>query len=257
MPNTSYLRQINSTSYADVAGLPFGLSRRVGESAISFVQRLYSAANSRRDHSYEGMLEELALRLGLGLYPGATITAPAGTTITTGFGQITVKTADVQNTVPTATVAADTYIEWRTLADVVADLNQIAGVNATLIKDVWGYQIARQKNVFLVQNEPISSQQQSLVHTGVRLDTVLFNQVTGTYALTSDGKLSLPGAPQAGLSMTYQYEVLPYSLVCSDIGLFSLTDPAINSLVRDGVLPYQIREFIQAIMQQDRSYWAE
>jgi len=257
MLNSTYLRPINSTSYADVAGLPFGLARRSGESATAFLQRLYSAANSRRDHSYEGMLEELALRLGLSLYPGATITAPAGTTIQTGFGRIAVISAGVTSTVPTATVAADSYIEWRTLADVLADLGQLPGISTTLVKDVWGYQIARQTNVFLVQNEAITSQQQTLAHSGIRLNTILFNQTVGNYTLTTDGKLLLPGAPGAGLTATYQYEVLPYSLVCSDIGLFSLSDPAINGMVSDGVLPYQVREFIQAVMQQDRSYWAE
>ena len=260
MNSTTNIQRVNSTSYADVVGLQLGLPRFVGETTTKYLVRLANASRYRRDSSYEGLLEELSLALGLNVYQKITVTA-AGALIKTGFGLITITIGSNVHKVPTCVMNADTYLVWRKLSDIVVDLNAIPGVTATLLgEDGWGQQIAVQSNVYLVVGEKVDQQSMSLAHTGILLETVLFSQtLTSSYTLNPAGQLLLSDVPPAGLTVTYQYQVNPYNIVCSDVGLFSLTDPAIaTSCVNgSGVLAYQIREFINAVMSQDRCYWAE
>jgi hypothetical protein len=70
MTLTADIQPLNSLSYADVAGINLGLERLPGETNHAFVERLYRAAASVRNATYQGLLNEICLQLGLGSGPG-------------------------------------------------------------------------------------------------------------------------------------------------------------------------------------------
>jgi hypothetical protein len=51
---------------------------------------------------------------------------------------------------------------------------------------------------------------------------------------------------------------MPYECVCSEVALFGLSEPSlpIAAATPSGGLAYQVREFLQAIAERDRAYWA-
>jgi hypothetical protein len=51
---------------------------------------------------------------------------------------------------------------------------------------------------------------------------------------------------------------MPYEVVVSEVGLIGVADPALRSVAvtPSGGLAYQVREFLQAIAERDRAYWA-
>src|SRR3954447_23762572 len=55
----------NSTSYVDFLGLYAGLSRFPGETSDQFAYRIQRAVNLNLSSNYEGLLNQINLRLGL------------------------------------------------------------------------------------------------------------------------------------------------------------------------------------------------
>jgi hypothetical protein len=262
MNTSNQIQQVNSLTYVDVAALNLGLSRLPGESSAAFLQRCYQATTRRRDHSYEGMQDEICLQLGLKQWAGISISSTAtDLVIAARIGLVSLATAGQTTNVPTVTMAADSYWVWRNLSDVVADLNKISGITAKLIgSDGPALQIARQSNLFTVVNESITDQHQNLAHGNIIASSLTFNMGTSGYNLTpQSGSLTLNGAVSTGLTVSYQYIGLPYNLVCSELGLFGLTEPSLATVgvSSDNVLAYQLREAVQAVMSADPSYWTE
>jgi hypothetical protein len=257
MIQTTDLQLVNSLSYADVAGLQFGLPRLPGELTSVYVDRLYRAAVSKRDHSYEGMLDSLVLEFGLHQQVAGQLTSTLpSTSVLIGPGLITVNAT----TIPTAVVDGDTYLTWRTLGAVFADLEAVAGISMTLMADpaLSAMQLVRQGNVFTVLNEPVLTLAHPCAHAGVIAESVRFNLPVSTWTLTND-VLTLAQTPPTGLLVSYQYQANPFDVVISEVGLFGLADPTLARVAvsEAHVLAYQVREFIQAVMQTDRSYWTK
>lgn len=262
MNTTTQIQQVNSLTYADVAGLNLGLSRLPGETSAAFLQRCYQATTRRRDHSYEGMQDEICLQLGLKQWAGIQITSTlTDLVIAANVGIVSLITSGHTTNIPTVTMAPDSYWVWRKLSDIVADLNQISGVQAKLAgPDGPAVQIAKQTNLFTVLNESITEQHQTLQNGNVIASSLIFNIATSGYNLSpSDGSLALNASAPAGLTVSYQHLGLPYNLVCSELGLFGLTEPSLATVgvSSDNVLAYQLREAVQAVMSADPSYWTE
>ncbi len=253
------LRQVNSTSYADVAGLNLGLDRLSGESTSDYVVRLYRAAISKRDHSFQGAVNEIALQLGLSVRPGISITCtdPEALISCTITG-VKLLSADTDTTIPILSMDGDGVWSWHLMSEVVASINATPDFTAELlIEDGPALQIVRQGNVNTVINEPIVGYSVHLEHSGVITGSERFNKVVPSYTLTSAGLLVFSHEPASDTNISYQYRTLPYEIVCSEVSLVGLLEPGLSTVaVKDGVLAYQIREAVQAIMKEDRSYWA-
>jgi hypothetical protein len=257
MPNTTDLQIVNSLTYADVAGLQFGLPRLPGEETPTYVERLYHAAISRRDHGYEGMLDSLVLEFGLHQTVAGQISNIArDTTMAIAPGRLLLN----GTTIPTVTLDGDHYLAWRTLGDIFADINAVPGFSAVLQADAGlpAMQLARQGNVFTVINEPVGSGDHTFAHVGVIAGSLRFNIPASGWAMNDD-VLTFTGTIPAGLVVSYQYRANPFDVVISEVGLFSLADPSLGQVAvgDDSVLAYQVREFIQAVMMTDRSYWSK
>jgi len=250
---TADIQTVNSLTYADVAGLQLGLPRLPGEATPVYVERLYRAAVSRRDHSYEGLLDGLVLEFGLQQVVAGHIHGDVPVAIAPG--RITLGAA----VVPTVVLEDDTYLVWRTLGEVFADINRLSGFTAELTADATlpALQLARQGNVFTAINEVVESEEHTLAHAGAIRDSLRFNQTITGWQLT-DNALALSGVP-GGLTVSYQYLANPFDVVISEVGLLNLADPSLARVAvnEHNVLAYQIREFIQAVMKADRSYWTK
>lgn len=257
MYQTSDIQTVNSLTYADVAGLQLGLSRLSGEDTATYVDRLYRATVSKRDHSYEGILDELALELGLSQSVAGCVTGMgAPFCIGVAPGSVTVNAA----TIPTVILEEDHYLVWRTLGEVFADIDALPGVSAVLTAapTLPALQLARQGNVFTVINEAVDSMVHACAHGGVIADSLRFTMPISGWQLTED-VLRLSSAAPRDLRVSYQYRVNPCDLVISDVGMFSVADPSLARVAvsTDNVLAYQVREVIQSVMKTDRSYWAK
>lgn len=257
MPQTTDLRTINSLTYADVAGLPLGLPRLAGEATPAYVDRLYRATVAVRNHSYEGTLDALALAFGLDESLIGTITAAdPDALIVLAPGMIRLGAT----TLYTAVMATDTYLVWKTLGEVFTEINAVAGFTAFLTGNpsAPAFQLARQGNVGVMINEDVAEPVHVCQQAGVIVESVRFNLPVPTWSM-AEGRLTLTGAPPAGLQMSYQYQTRPCGIVASEVGLVSLADPALSAVAvsETNVLAYQVREFIQAVMKTDRSYWTK
>jgi hypothetical protein len=83
-------------------------------------------------------------------------------------------------------------------------------------------------------------------------------QVRGKMTMFRDGTLELLQAPPAGLTITYRYYAWPYDIVASDVAIVGLTDSGLQTMASkdNKVLVHQVQELLQAVMNEDRSYWA-
>jgi hypothetical protein len=261
MNTSTQIQQVNSLTYVDVAALNLGLSRLPGESSAAFLQRCYQATTRRRDHSYAGMQDEICLQLGLKQWAGISISSTAtDLVIAAQIGLVSLTTGGLTTNIPTVTMAPDSYWVWRKLSDVAADLNKISGITATLVgPDGAALQIAKQSNLFTVVNEAIIHRHQTLENTNVIASSLVFSTATSVSNVAQDGTLTLSGTIPDGLTVSYQYLGLPYNLVCSELGLFGLTEPSLATVgvTSNNVLAYQLREAVQAVMSADPSYWTE
>lgn len=248
----------NSVSYADVSGLLLGLDRLQGENTTSYVDRLFRAAANRRDHSLQGTIDEISFHLGLRVRPGVSVTLPSGSQIICEVGRVTVITNGATVlTIPTFTIADDSYIEWKNLSDVVTELNAAGFSASLLIEDAPALQLVKQTNVFVELNEPVGFRITRLAHQNI-VSYQFSQQVSVSSFDMTAGLITLANDPPSDLTISYFYSFNPAELVCSDVALLGLTDPSIKDVaVKNGALAYQFLEFIQTIMAADRSYWAQ
>lgn len=143
METVSNLQRINSTSYADVVGLYLGIERLPGEETPVYLDRLALAACSKRDTTYEGLVNELCFQLGLEVRPVIELTGVG--TLTAGIGGLAIQTGDGYFLTPLVKFDADNVWRWRKLSDLVADLNAIPGITATLLgEDAYSIQLCKQ-----------------------------------------------------------------------------------------------------------------
>jgi hypothetical protein len=251
----------NSTTYADQLAIQLGLyqDRLTGETADAFLDRLYSAAASRRDHTMEGVVNDIAYHLGLNVQGGIVITSPnPSTVITVSVGQLTITVAGTTTTIPTATIDSDDFWSWRMLSDVVADINSKTSCTAILqIPDTYAIQLVPQSSLGCSVAESVTEAISRLQHSGIVVGSELFNTTVPQYTLSSSGKLRFTSTPTAGTTISYIYNLSPFTLTCSEVSVISLMDPALQTtaLCPDGSMVYQVREFVQQILAQDPCYW--
>lgn len=245
----------NSTTYADILGLQLGLQRLQGELSRDYIKRLEAAAALRRDHPYEGALNAINLQLGMTPARYINIQLEANQVMTVSMAGITIGN---NPTIPLLTFDADSMWTFRMLSDVVSDINNIV-IATLLVTDSPAFQLARQSNSLWSFAESVSGIQSNLLHSGIQQSSVIFNQSVPGYTLTSDGLLTFISEPPSNTLITYNYIVTPYDIVGSPTALIGFTDPdfANVAVTNTGVVAYQVSEFIQSIMNVDRSYWAD
>jgi hypothetical protein len=252
---------INSTTFADVVALQMGLTRIPQETSANFLDRLYSAAASRRDHSMEGTVNELCFQLGPTAYFGIAIAATDPTTVFTAKAGAVLLT-DAQGTVsiPTVTIDQDNYWSWLFLSDVVAAINTQSRATATLQSaDKPAYVLLAQSSLnYSIAEAAIASRNQ-LAHSGVIVGSERFNLDVPTYTLTTAGLLIFSSAPPATTAITYSFNSLPYEVTCSDVALINLLDPGMPLMAKgnDGGLVHQAKEYVQDLLTQDACYWGK
>lgn len=254
--NVDQLQKVNSTTYADLLGLQLGLDRLQGESAEDYVKRLTFASNLRREHPYEGELNEVSLQLGLEPSRYVNVNLAANRVISVSIAGIVIQ--GHAPVIPLLTFDNDTMWKWRLLSEVVADINAV--ISATLlVEDGPAFQLARQSNSLWSFSEPVAGVVSQLLHSGVQVGSEQFNQTVPSYTLTSEGLITFSVEPGAGTEITYNYVVAPYDLVGSPVAMIGFKDPEFASVAAtsNSALAYQVREFIQDLMQIDRSYWAK
>lgn len=255
-PNVTQIQQVNSTSYADEVGILIGLDRLPGETTTAYVQRLEAATQLRRDQPYEGALNGINLALGFLPSPYIHLAIPANTVVSVSIAGIVVGS---HPRIPLLTFDVDAYWNFRKLSEIVTDLNALTSATL-LVDDGPAFQLARQSNSLFAFSEPVGGQTYQLKATsGVQVGSELFNQTVPAYTLTAAGQLVFEAEPNAGTTITYNYIVTPYDLVGAPVSLIGLTDrefPAVAE-TSSSQLAFQVSEFVQAAMLQDRSYWAE
>lgn len=241
----------NSTSYVDLLGIQSGLERIPGESTHSFADRVAQSAVLERDASYVGQMNELMLQLGFTLQEAVVIEAP---------GEISVDLNGIHTlglSIPLVEIDVDNFWRWRTLSEVVADLNAAGAVATLLIEDGPAFQLCRQSNTLQRLRQPVDGQ--TLVLDGPLVsDSLSFNRSVPSY--TVQGTLVRFTSPvPAGTEATYKFRPESFKLVSSPVFLMSMVDSALGTLAVDtnGPLVYQMREFVQEMMERDRSYWAK
>jgi hypothetical protein len=254
------IQQVNSTSYADVVGLALGLSRLPNESTVAYTDRLYQATTLTRDHSFQGTVNEIALQLGLKVVPGITVSSTdINATISSNISGVTLVSGNTTINIPLVTIDPDDVWSWRLLSNITADINTHSPLfTATLLtSDGPALQLVQQGNVSNVVAEQVTGGRMILDNPGVIVGTELFNNPVPTYTITS-GVLAFTSAPPVGTTITYSYRVLPYDLVCSQVGVFGLLSPGVSTvaITPDSAMVYQLREAVQEVMLNDRSYWA-
>lgn len=255
-PNVTQIQKVNSTTYADITGVDFGLPRLLGETAEQYLKRLEFAANLTRTAPYPGALNQINLALGLEPAPYIHLQfASIPQIVTSSIAGIVIGN---HPSIPILTFDQDTMWDWQSLSEVVANINLISSVVATLlVPDGPAFQIARQTNSLWSFSEEITGIQYQLQHQGVVVGSELFDQTIPSYTLTEEGLLTFIQEPQIGTHITYNYIVGPYNMVGAPVALIGLTDPEFASVAEtsNGVLAYQVSEFVQNIMETDLSYW--
>lgn len=255
------LQQYNSTSYVDQLAIQLGLfqDRLTGESATAFLTRLYTAANGRRDHTMEGVVNDIADHIGLSVRAGVSVASPDPTTIiTVQVGQLTIAAGTAKTVIPTVTIDPDDFWKWRKLSDVCADINTKTTSKAILlIDDTFAIQLVPQSSLGCSVGEDVATAGSQLKNTGILLGSELFNTAVPQYTLTSAGRLAFVSAPPPGTQISYIFNLSPLVLTCSEVSVISLKDPALatTAVSPDGAMVYQVREFVHDILAQDPSYW--
>lgn len=252
--NVNTLNKINSTTYADVVGLQVGLDRLPGETAESYIKRLEAAGHLRREHPYEGSLNEINLQLGFQPEVYIHLKSIGSAILSISIAGIVIGATPV---IPLLTFDLDNVWQWRKLSEVVADINQITPA-VLMVPDGPALQLARQTNNLWAFSEDADATQIQLKNTNIQVGTEYFNQAVPAYTLRPDGLLTFRGAPPSKLKITYNYIVSPYDVVGSPVAMIGFTDPEFAQVAATGVsnLAYQVKEFLQTVMLQDRSYWA-
>jgi len=256
-PTINSLEVYNSTTYADVLGLLLGLNRLQGETADKYLQRLEYAARLRRDHPYEGSLNQVTLALGFVPQKYIHLATGSWSIITISIAGVKI---DSHTIIPILTFDSDGMWRWRMLSDVVADINTTIGSLATLLVDDGpAFQLCHQSNSQWSIAEPITGIKYQLAFPGVQVGSEKFNTTVPSYTLTSDGVLTFSSEPIANTQITYNYILSPYDVVGSPVSLVGLLDNGFSDVAEtpDGALAYQVKEYVQKIMTTDRSYWTK
>ncbi len=258
------LQLVNSTTYADQLAVQLGMfqDRMVGETSDRFLDRLYSAAYNKRDHTLEGTINNISYQLGLDIEAGIIITSEDPlTVVTVSAGQIKfAPSSGPAIIIPTAIISPDSMWEWRNLSDVVSDINTLsAGVLTAVLKttDALAIRLIPQCSLNCSIAEAITSTNSQLNNTNIIVGSELFNVPVPAYTITAFGVLTFASAPPAGTAVSYMYNLSPFILTCSPVSVINLMDPVLRdtAVCPDGSLVYQMREFNQQILAFDSCYW--
>jgi hypothetical protein len=256
----SQLTQVNSTTYIDLVGVMLGLARKTGETSDQFALRLQDAARSDRSGTYVGILNELRLRLGIEFQAAIPVSAATPFALTCSIAGIQLVNSTATYGVPLLEVDPDNVWVWRLLSQVAADIDALPGFTASLaVADAPALTLARQSNTLLATGEAIAGSVVLLENAGLVQGSELFSTQVPAYHYGVDGQtLYFDQIVPAGVAITYQYRLTPYSLITCPVAILSLTDPnlATVSVTAGNQLAYQAREFIQAVANVDCSYWA-
>lgn len=141
------MTSVNSTSYADVAGLEGGIGRLQGETTAAYADRLNHAAVEDRSHSYQGVVNSIAFALGLMVQPGIEIFGPADTVVTCTLSGLSLVSAAGSLVFPLATLGVDDVWDWTSLSRLTAAINKSPFWTAQLLSpDGPAIQLCRQSN---------------------------------------------------------------------------------------------------------------
>jgi len=255
------IQQINSSTYADSLGVLVGIDRLPGEPAADYLDRLALAVISRRDASYIGLMNQICLALGLSMSQAIQINGPADSTITSSLAGLVLTTAGVPVTLPLVTLTVDNFWQWQTFSGLTDAINLVAGFSATLLgEDGLTLQLVRQSNTNQILAENISGQTVHLQYGALVQGSESFSVTVPAYAYSADGQTLRFASPVPDdCQITYQYRLLPYSLIAAPVGLISLTDPGMARIATgsNGQIVYQLQEYLWNVMGLDQSYWGD
>lgn len=252
--------QVNSTTYADLLGALVGLRRFTGETSEAFRDRVWTASHADRSANYFGLLNELNLQLGLKPTDAIRVWS------TSGDVDVTLSLAGIRLTkgvetvlIPTVSTDGDDMWVWKSFSDLVAAINESGLCYAAVIgEDGYAFSLVHQSSRRTVLYEPIHGAMVKLAHAGLVEGSEVFSEPVSAY-IVSDSKqvLTFDTPVQDGTTISYKYRTSPFTLVSSPVGLLSLVDPNLAKLAvtENNTLVYQMREYLQAIMSQDKSYW--
>lgn len=183
-------------------------------------------------------------------------------TVNIALNGIVITDTITQNTqtVPVVLVDIDDAWTWYQLSDIVAAINAGTVAVATLLgSDGPALKISRQSNVITVIGQTISGQNVNLGFTGILVDSILFNVPVPTYTANTNGTIVFSAPVPSGTQITYQRVVWPYNIIGGDVAILSLLDSAVQQMAQgpNGTMVYQVQQVVQAIVSQDKSYWAE
>ena len=253
----------NSTSYVDMLGILVGMERLAGETADRFAERIDLAISAQRGSDYVGLMNNLSLAFGLEMYPLVQISSDQDFDIRVVFGSMIVLVGGVSTVIPLLHLSVDNFWEWRKISEVLADLASLRGlqVESRSRQDGPALQLVRQSNTVLVVGEVLAGAKiEQLMHGRLIPETISFSLPVPAYTVSNDGRTLQFSTPcAAGITVSYQYRTRPYLLVASPVSLLSLTDPNVTglSMGTNGTVIYQVREYLQEILQRDRSYWGK
>lgn len=253
------IAEVNSVTYTDVAGLYAGLERFPGEAADEFLKRVESAAALNRSASYEGFLNQLNLQFGL--TPKEMLwVSNSGTefNLTVSVTGLVLVSRQESLHIPTRIVDSDNFWTWRSIGEIVADINASRTFTASLLEDGTAVQLVWQTNSRQVRNSPVSGTSFVFPEESIDPDKVVFNIAVPNWVFSENNRsLLFDRSVQDGTLITYEHRLCPYSVIGYPAAALSLTDPelAAAAVTADGSMVYQVREYLHNVSDQDRSYW--
>jgi phage baseplate assembly protein gpV len=206
------------------------------------------------------LLNELSLQLGLAPREAIRIYPAAGSlnaSVNISGVHLTIPEQDWSATFPLLTVDGDDLWTWKKLSALVREINATGNVFADLVGDDGpALQLNAQNNVKLARGEQVVGSSVTLAHEAFIQGTESFTTDVPSYTVSGQ-VIRFSGPVPEGAAVNYQYRVSPCTLIASPVGLLSLLDANLASVAvtENNKLVYQMREYLQAIMQQDRSYW--
>jgi hypothetical protein len=255
---TGTLLTTNSTTYIDTLGVFVGLERFPGEPSDAFLNRMTRAVSVERGAGYEGFLNELSIQLGL---PPRKAILVGGNdyTLSCSISGLRLESADGKLTVPLVEVDGDGLWEWKKLSEVVAAINSSPAFYAELDgEDGPALQLVRQSNLRAAIGVELSGQQVDLEYPLIPGTEILSGTVPDYYVSAGGRRLDFVSPVPDGTTITYLYRICPYVLIAFPASTLNLSDPdlAAAALSPDNQLAYQVREYLQALMERDRTFWS-
>lgn len=252
--------RVNSTSYIDMLGVLVGLRRFTGETTDEFRDRLWRAVSAERGPQYRGLLNELNLQLGLQPTEILRIWNLNGDLdVSVSLAGIKLASPGFSTTIPLLSVDGDDMWVWKKHSELASAINASGACYAELLgEDGPALQLMMQSNVRLARNEPVRGAAAVLENSVLIPGTEVFSGAVPDYAVAENKRVLVFDAPvPEGTTVTYRYRICPYTAVASQVGLLNLLDPAFAGMAvtDNNRLVYQVREYLQEVMLQDRSYW--